>query len=196
MDATGSAHAGRAELISERQQTRSADCVRGLGRPEQRLRRRKSPKERMITKQESGYLSTYKPVCRRSSGRGLGRDTGGPGPGTGAAAQLCGPDSGMQPTPQPQVQLPPMPAATPITPNGTVVEDVIARVNDQIITRTEYERAEQQLMQEAHQENVPQAEAEPEAARPAARHDRPAVAAFEGQGAGDYGRCRDDAPAG
>jgi peptidyl-prolyl cis-trans isomerase SurA len=70
------------------------------------------------------------------------------------------PGGGVTPAPQPQLELPPLPAATPITPNGTVVEDVVARVNDQIITRSEYERAEQQLMQEAHQENVPESEAE------------------------------------
>ncbi|HEY4010115.1 MAG TPA: peptidylprolyl isomerase, partial [Acidobacteriaceae bacterium] len=71
----------------------------------------------------------------------------------GAAATAAAP-------PQPQLQLPPLPAATPITPNGAVVEDVIARINDQIITRTEYERAEQQLMQEARQQNVPESDAE------------------------------------
>ncbi|HEY5380631.1 MAG TPA: peptidylprolyl isomerase [Acidobacteriaceae bacterium] len=60
--------------------------------------------------------------------------------------------------PAPAVQLPPLPAATPITPNGEVVEDVVARVNDQIITRSEYERAEQQLADEARQQNVPQSE--------------------------------------
>lgn len=68
------------------------------------------------------------------------------------------PGGGTAQAPQQQLQLPPLPAATPITPNGTVVEDVVARINDQIITRTEYERAEQQLVQEARQENVPQAE--------------------------------------
>ncbi len=36
----------------------------------------------------------------------------------------------------------------------------MARVNDQIITRTEYERAREQLMEQARQENVPQADAE------------------------------------
>ena len=46
-----------------------------------------------------------------------------------------------------------LPNATPITPNGTVVEDVIARINDQIITRTEYQRAQDGLVQEAKQEN-------------------------------------------
>ena len=35
----------------------------------------------------------------------------------------------------PQMQVPSLPAPAPITPNGQVVEDVIARVNDQIITR-------------------------------------------------------------
>ena len=34
-----------------------------------------------------------------------------------------------------------------------MVEDVIARVNDQVITRTEYERAQEGLVQEAKQEN-------------------------------------------
>jgi len=68
------------------------------------------------------------------------------------------PGGGMTPTPQPQLQLPALPATAPITPNGTVVEDVIARVNDQIITRTEYERARQQAMEQARQENVPQAD--------------------------------------
>ena len=49
-------------------------------------------------------------------------------------------------------QVPQLPAAKPITANALVVEDVIARVNDQIITRTEYERAQQGLVQEAQQE--------------------------------------------
>ena len=58
------------------------------------------------------------------------------------------------------VQLPDLPAATAALPNGKVVEDVIARVNDQIITRSEYQRAEQQLMEEARQQNVPQGQAD------------------------------------
>lgn len=70
------------------------------------------------------------------------------------------PGGGMTPAPQPQLQLPALPATKPITPNGTVVEDVIARVNDQIITRTEYERSRQQLMEQATQENVPQSDAD------------------------------------
>src|ERR1700753_2300276 len=56
------------------------------------------------------------------------------------------------------LQLPPIPAATPVMPNGNVVEDTIARVNAQVITRSEYERAQQQLLQEAQQQGVGQAE--------------------------------------
>jgi len=46
----------------------------------------------------------------------------------------------------------PTPAA--ITPHGTVVEDIIARVNDRIITRSDLERSEQQLAQEEQQSNA------------------------------------------
>ena len=76
-------------------------------------------------------------------------------------------------TPQPNFQLPnggfgnaaifhppPLPASTPITANATVVEDAIARINDQVITRTEYERSEQGLVDEAKQENWTPAEYE------------------------------------
>ena len=50
-----------------------------------------------------------------------------------------------------------LPAA--ITPNGTVVEDVIVRVNDQIISRSDLERSQQQLAQEIQQQgNVSPAE--------------------------------------
>ena len=58
-------------------------------------------------------------------------------------------------TPQPQMSLP-VPAA--ITPNGTVVEDVIVHVNDQIISRSDLERAVQQLAQEDQQNNASPAE--------------------------------------
>lgn len=51
-------------------------------------------------------------------------------------------------TPQPQLNLP---TPSPISPNGTVVEDVIVRVNDQIINRSDLERSEQQLQQELQQ---------------------------------------------
>ncbi len=60
--------------------------------------------------------------------------------------------------PTQQLSLPPIPERTPITANGTVVEDVIARVNDQIITRSEYERSEQQMLQEAEHTNTTEAD--------------------------------------
>ncbi len=56
------------------------------------------------------------------------------------------------------LSLPPLPVQQPITPNGAVVEDVIARVNNQIITRSEYQRAEEQLLQEAQQQNLSEGE--------------------------------------
>jgi peptidyl-prolyl cis-trans isomerase SurA len=59
--------------------------------------------------------------------------------------------------PQPQFTIPLPPA---ITPNGTVVEDVIARVNDQIIDRSDYERAQQQLLADAQQRNMSPADVE------------------------------------
>ncbi len=55
--------------------------------------------------------------------------------------------------PVPQLNLPPLPAAK--TPNGKVVEDVVVRVNDQIISRSDVERSEGQLEQEAAQQNLP-----------------------------------------
>jgi peptidyl-prolyl cis-trans isomerase SurA len=58
----------------------------------------------------------------------------------------------------PQLQLPALPTPPAITPNGAVVEDVIARVNDQIITRSEYERSENRLLQDAEQSNMSEAE--------------------------------------
>jgi peptidyl-prolyl cis-trans isomerase SurA len=58
-------------------------------------------------------------------------------------------------SPQPTLTLP-VPAA--ITPNGTVVEDVIVHVNDQIISRSDVERAVQQLAQENQQNNASPAE--------------------------------------
>jgi peptidyl-prolyl cis-trans isomerase SurA len=56
------------------------------------------------------------------------------------------------------LQLPPLPTPAAITSNGSVVEDVVARVNDQIITRSEYLAAEDQLLKEAQQQNVSPAE--------------------------------------
>jgi len=58
----------------------------------------------------------------------------------------------------PQYQVPVLPTPAPITPNAQVVEDVVVRVNDQIITRSELQRSEEQLVQEAQQNNTPAAE--------------------------------------
>ena len=58
--------------------------------------------------------------------------------------------------PAPALNLPPLPAA--ITPHGTVVEDIVVRVNDQIISRSDVERQQQQLEQAAAQGNVPKDE--------------------------------------
>jgi len=54
--------------------------------------------------------------------------------------------------PKPQLTLPVAPA---ITPNGSVVEYPIVRVNDQIIDNSDYQRAQQQLTEEAQRQNVP-----------------------------------------
>jgi peptidyl-prolyl cis-trans isomerase SurA len=59
-----------------------------------------------------------------------------------------GPLGGPVNAPLPQLTLPTPPA---ITPNGTVVEDVIVRVNDQVIDRSELERAMKSLDEEARQ---------------------------------------------
>jgi peptidyl-prolyl cis-trans isomerase SurA len=45
-------------------------------------------------------------------------------------------------------------------PSGKVVEDIIARVNDQIITSSDYDRAQEQLEAEARQQAVPAHELE------------------------------------
>jgi peptidyl-prolyl cis-trans isomerase SurA len=80
---------------------------------------------------------------------------------SGALAQAQAskfPATGAGFTPTSTLQLPPLPAPAAITSNGSVVEDVIARVNDQIITRSEYEASEDQLLHEAQQQNISQAE--------------------------------------
>ena len=42
--------------------------------------------------------------------------------------------------------------------HGTVVEDIAARVNDQVISKSDYDRAEQDLQQEARQQGWTQAQ--------------------------------------
>ncbi len=85
---------------------------------------------------------------------------------SGAAMSLCAsPVAAQAPRYQSPIMVPAGPAApalpTPpaITPNGTVVEDVVVRVNDQIITRSDVERSQVQLTQELAQANLPPAEA-------------------------------------
>jgi peptidyl-prolyl cis-trans isomerase SurA len=80
---------------------------------------------------------------------------------TAAFAQAPAPAytaSGANFQPASNLTLPPLPTPAPITPNGDVVEDAVARINDQIITRTEYQAAENQILQEARQDNLSQAE--------------------------------------
>ncbi len=76
-----------------------------------------------------------------------------------AQAQQAGdPATGTNFEPSSNLTLLPLPTPTPITPGGTVVEDAIARINDQVITRTEYKAAELQLLQQARQDNISQAD--------------------------------------
>jgi peptidyl-prolyl cis-trans isomerase SurA len=68
------------------------------------------------------------------------------------------PSTGGNFAPASSLTLPPLPTPAAITANGTVVENVVARVNDQIITRSEYEAAEEQMLKEAQQQNASQAQ--------------------------------------
>jgi peptidyl-prolyl cis-trans isomerase SurA len=77
-----------------------------------------------------------------------------------ATAQTQFPVPGAGLTNAPQLQIPQLPVPPAISANGTVVEDVIVRVNDQIITRSELERSEQQLLQDAQQGGASPAELE------------------------------------
>jgi peptidyl-prolyl cis-trans isomerase SurA len=61
---------------------------------------------------------------------------------------------------QPKLEAPTLPKPQAITPNGEVVEDVIARVNDQIITRSEYERSQQQLIEDGNRAHASQSDIE------------------------------------
>jgi peptidyl-prolyl cis-trans isomerase SurA len=74
------------------------------------------------------------------------------------AQQTAHPNYPSFSAPQPQLTLPPMPVTAPITPNGAVVEDVIARINDQIITRSEYEQAERFMMGEVQRQGGSEAD--------------------------------------
>ena len=52
-----------------------------------------------------------------------------------------------------------LPVMAAITPNGEVVENVAVRVNDQIISRSDVARSQEQLTQELQQTNASPAEA-------------------------------------
>ncbi len=81
--------------------------------------------------------------------------------GSSALAQQPGyqqPQGGGNFEPASTLRIPDLQSPPPITPNGSVVEDAVARVNDQIITRTEYQAAEQQLLEQARQDNISQAD--------------------------------------
>jgi peptidyl-prolyl cis-trans isomerase SurA len=58
------------------------------------------------------------------------------------APQVSAPRSALPQTPRPTT-----------TSKSTVVEDIIARVNDNIVTRTELERSREQLLNEIHQQD-------------------------------------------
>jgi peptidyl-prolyl cis-trans isomerase SurA len=60
----------------------------------------------------------------------------------------------QSPIETPKPQPPAIPAPTAVTVNGTVVEFPIVRVNDQLIDKSDYERAQQQLLQDAQRENL------------------------------------------
>jgi peptidyl-prolyl cis-trans isomerase SurA len=60
------------------------------------------------------------------------------------------------PTPSPIA----VPTPAPITPNATVVEYPIVRVNDRIIDSSDYQRAQEQLLEEAQRSNATPAEVE------------------------------------
>jgi peptidyl-prolyl cis-trans isomerase SurA len=75
-----------------------------------------------------------------------------PGAVSAQAPRYQSPYSAPAGAPQAQPASLPTPAA--ITANGTVVEDVVVRVNDQIISRSDLERSQAQLQQELHQNNV------------------------------------------
>lgn len=83
-----------------------------------------------------------------------------------AALSVTFPLSAQAPRYQSPIMAPAAPAAGPvlptpaaITPNGRVVEDVVVRVNDQIISQSDVERSQTQLTQELQQANLPAAEA-------------------------------------
>jgi len=66
----------------------------------------------------------------------------------------------QSPIDAPRPQAPSIPLPTAVTVGGTVVEFPIVRVNDQLIDRSDYERAQQQLIEDARRTNPPLSEEE------------------------------------
>ena len=76
-----------------------------------------------------------------------------------AGAQIAVPKY-QSPVEAPKPQTPGVPTPPAITTGGTVVEYPVARVNDQIIDNSDYQRAAQQLLEEAQQSNASPTEIE------------------------------------
>jgi peptidyl-prolyl cis-trans isomerase SurA len=76
-----------------------------------------------------------------------------------ASAQIAVPRY-QSPVEAPQPQAPSLPAPSPISTNGSVVEYPIARVNDRIIDNSDYERAAHDLIDEGQRTNETPAELE------------------------------------
>jgi peptidyl-prolyl cis-trans isomerase SurA len=71
-----------------------------------------------------------------------------------ASGQVAGQPS-AQPSTQPSAPAPGQPSAQPAAPSsGQTVEEIITHVNNQIITRSEFERSKDQLRDEIKQQNV------------------------------------------
>ena len=77
-------------------------------------------------------------------------------PGSMPAPRYQSPGVAPVQSPVPQLRLPVTPS---IGPNATVVEDVVVRVNDQIISRADVERAQQRLQAELAQDPAASADA-------------------------------------
>jgi peptidyl-prolyl cis-trans isomerase SurA len=75
------------------------------------------------------------------------------------SAQITAPRY-QSPIEAPQPQMPGLPAPAAITPNATVVEYPIARVNDQIIDNSDYLRGQRELLDEAQRANATPAQIE------------------------------------
>jgi peptidyl-prolyl cis-trans isomerase SurA len=76
-----------------------------------------------------------------------------------ASSQITAPRY-QSPLEAPRPQMPGLPAPASVTPNATVVEYPIARVNDQIIDNSDYLRGQRDLLEEAQRANATPSEIE------------------------------------